>query len=140
MYTVKIVGKTFNKEKQRLAIQFAYFLDQAETPEITETKEFVMDIPVEEIKKYAARQIKRLEKVDANSQEIAIGNLDVSGVTPTEPTAADIAKAEWFRDYSRLQQVQNLINLGVATGDEAPIVALREKVRTGFKPGYLADM
>jgi len=60
--------------------------------------------------------------------------------TPPEPTAEEQAKIDWFRDFGRLERVQRLIDLGVLTGDETPVVNLRNAVRTNFKATYLADM
>lgn len=57
--------------------------------------------------------------------------------TPVVPTAEELARQAWFTNYHRLQQVQKLIDLTVLTGSEAPVVALRTKVKNDFLPAYI---
>lgn len=57
--------------------------------------------------------------------------------TPVAPTAEEIARNVWMRDYWKLQQVQKLIDLAVLTGNEAPVTALRNKVKNNFLPAYI---
>lgn len=57
--------------------------------------------------------------------------------SPVVPTAEEVARQAWFGDYYKLQQVQKLIDLAVLTGNEAPVVALRNKVKNNFVPAYI---
>jgi hypothetical protein len=61
-------------------------------------------------------------------------------VVSVPPTVDEIAKTEWFRDYGKLTSVQKLIDLQVLTGSEPQVVALRDKVKTNFKPVYISDL
>jgi len=56
---------------------------------------------------------------------------------PVEPTQAEKDKQTWEQDKVRLRQLQDLIDLGVFTGTETPIVNLRNKVKNNFKTEYI---
>ncbi len=60
----------------------------------------------------------------------------------TEPilTQAEIDKKDWFRDFTRLEQVQKLVTLGALTGSETAVVNLKNRVKDNFKAAYIADM
>jgi hypothetical protein len=57
--------------------------------------------------------------------------------TVVQPTAEELARIEWFGDYRKLEQVQKLIDLAVLTGNETPVVNLRNKVKNNFLPAYI---
>jgi hypothetical protein len=59
-------------------------------------------------------------------------------VEPTPPTQAELDRQAWEKDKSTLRQLQDLVDMGVFTGTETPIVNLRNKVKTNFKTEYLA--
>jgi hypothetical protein len=54
-----------------------------------------------------------------------------------QPTADELATRAWFADFRKMQEVDKLIDIGVFTGTEAPIVTLKNKLKTNFKVGYL---
>lgn len=56
-------------------------------------------------------------------------------------TQAELDKEEWFSDFYKWVKIKTtLVDTGVLTGSETQIVALLNKVKTGFKPAYLADI
>ena len=57
--------------------------------------------------------------------------------SPQQPKA-ELDKQEWFTNYGKLVDIQKLIDLGVLTGSETKVVALRNKVKTDFKPSYFS--
>lgn len=140
MYTAKILRPTSNKQLKKLYVDIAYHLDGDVEPEATETKEFGIEASMADIARHAKREIKRLEQADANLATIVVGDIDLTGVEDVPPTAAELAKQEWFRDFGRLERVQQLIDLGVLTGSETAVVNLRNKVKANFKATYVADM
>lgn len=78
------------------------------------------------------------EVVEANYVDGA--DIDVSDpvVTPPTPTQAELDRAEWLKDYARWVRVKTtLIDTGIFTGNEAPAVALKNKVSSNFVPDYL---
>ena len=59
-------------------------------------------------------------------------------VIPPVLTQAQIDKNTWLDDYSKWVKVKStLIDTGILTGNETPVVALKTKVQTNFKPGYV---
>ena len=62
-------------------------------------------------------------------------------VTLTEPvvtpTADELATRAWFADFRKMVEVGKLIDLGVFAGTEAPIVTLKNRLKTNFKVEYL---
>lgn len=56
---------------------------------------------------------------------------------PAAPTQAMLDQQQWNEDYELLKRMIELVDLGVYTGAEAPIVALRTKVKNNVKPEYL---
>jgi len=56
---------------------------------------------------------------------------------PTPPTQAELDKQAWDKDRETLRQAMELVRDGVFPADHASIVALQNKVRTGFKTQYL---
>lgn len=53
------------------------------------------------------------------------------------PTAAEIARNEWFNDFRKLQQAQKLVDLGVILTTNAKIVALRDRLKTNLRVEYI---
>lgn len=61
-----------------------------------------------------------------------------SVVTPPVPTQAEIDRDTWISDYRKWVKVKTtLIDTGIFTGNEAPAVALKNKVTTNFLADYL---
>jgi len=57
---------------------------------------------------------------------------------PPAPTAEDIARIQWFKEYNKWLKIkETLINTGVLTGSEPQAVALLNKVKNDFKVAYL---
>jgi len=70
-------------------------------------------------------------------ENLALDFAEPVAETPTEPTADELARQTWEADFARLEKVKRLVDCAVLTGTEAPVVALRNKVKTGFKAEYL---
>lgn len=59
-------------------------------------------------------------------------------VKPPAPTAGEIARNTWLADYRKWIKVKTtLIDTGIFTGNEAPAVALKNKVTNNFLADYL---
>jgi hypothetical protein len=54
-----------------------------------------------------------------------------------QPTADELATQKWFADFRKMQEVDKLVDMGVFTGTEAPIVTLKNRLKTNFKVEYL---
>lgn len=63
--------------------------------------------------------------------------IDTADVVPPVLTQAEIDQNTFLQDYHRWLAVKQAIDVGILTGLEAPVVALLNKVKAGFKPAYL---
>ena len=111
------------------------------TAERTISKDYFFFPPFDETRlKVAVKEdAERLEAAEAVTT--TTGTIDLTGVvTKVEPSADEVAKQEWFRNWNRLQQVQILISHGVLTGNEKPVTDLRAKVAADFRAVYINDM
>lgn len=60
-------------------------------------------------------------------------------VVPPTLTQAEIDRNEWFKDYEKWVKIKStLIDTGILTGNEAPLVTLKGRVTTNFKAAYIA--
>lgn len=137
MYTVEITDKKFDKAARQVVLDVRF---QNGSTVIDERIPYGADLTPDAIKRNLKLRAQMLTDGDVNGAAIETGPVDLESVPeddrPTEQREFD----EWFRDFSRLQQVQILIDLGIFTGSEKPIENLRTQVRQGFKPAYLTKL
>ena len=133
MYTAKIINKIQNPTTRIWTVDVE-FSNGADT--------FIEAVKPQDKQGFEYWVKDRLNSLNGLAELIAEDNLNKEVVIPTspEPTADEIAKMEWFRDFGRLERVQRLIDLGVLMGTETPVTNLRTRVRTNFKAAYLTDM
>lgn len=136
MYTATKLGDSVDKQTRRRTVTVLFSDGTSEFE-----KDFSFSIETELI---AMKKIVKdyLDETNFVVPDLADGDIDFTDipaeeVTP-EPTAAELAKTEWCADLEKLKKVQELIDLGVLVGDETPVVNLKNKVKTGFKPAYIA--
>lgn len=134
MYTVNITGKSFNKNTSQIVL-VVEFSDGTNT--VNETLRFGADIPFEQIKRNLKLRARLLEEGETNSQSVTIGQVDLASIVDDPRTAAEVAAEEWLVAFRRLEKVQQLIDLGVLTGNETSVTSLRNKVATDFKASYI---
>lgn len=138
MYTATITGKSIQRAAKRVVVDVEFTNG---TDSFTESFSFGLQVTSDELKRAIKTFADRLEAIQANIEQVApLGVVDTSTVVDVVSTAAELAKSEWFRGFGRLEQVQRLIELGVLTGAEQPVVNLRNKVKTDFRATYVADM
>lgn len=132
MYTARLIGDTKNIELRRRMVNIEFT-----NSTVTFNKEFQFNIETEvaDMKKVVRQYLNELNFVPP---EITGDIADYTEPTPAEPTAAELVKKKWDADLAKLEQVKKLIDLGVLDGTETPVVTLRNKVKTGFKPAYIA--
>lgn len=132
MYTAQLIGDTKNIELRRRMINVE-FTDGTTT--FNKEFQFSIDTTVVDMKKVVKQYLDELNFVPPTIKG------DISDYVPlpeTPPTPAELARTAWNTDLAKLKQVKELIDLGVLDGTEAPVVTLRNKVKTGFKPAYIA--
>ena len=150
MYTATLIGDTKNIELRRrmVNVEFTTMVEvtvtDPETNEVSTTmeprsfnKEFQFRID-ETIEVMKAAVKKYLDELNTPVPDITGDITDYVEPTPTEPTAAELARTAWDDNFAKLEKVKRLIDCGVLTGSETAVVALRDKVKTDFKAEYLS--
>lgn len=129
MYTAKIRNKEEIEQGIKLTVEF----DNG-TKSFEETV-----IPQDKVgfNHWVASRIKSLNTLEELKEEDNIDKVVDLSTETDNLTQAEIDKQAWFEDYSKLIDVQKLIDLGVLSGSEKKIVELREKVKADFRPDYL---
>ncbi len=128
MYTAKITNKEEVSQGIKLTVEFSNG-----TNSVVET---VIPQDKNGFNHWVDSRITSLNTLEELKAEDNLGvEVDTSPVVPT-PTQAELDQQEWFTDYGKLVDIQKLIDLGVLTGTETKVVALRNKVKTDFKPSY----
>lgn len=130
MHTASIISKALDKRGQRLLIGVE-FTDGVTVH--TMSLPFAPTASFEDIKRRIKSLVDELDQAVVEVDSIVEGAVDLD----TLPELPDIERNKWFGNYSRLEQIQKLIDLGVLTGSEPKVVALRAKVTSDFKPEYL---
>ncbi len=62
---------------------------------------------------------------------------DLPVITPPVLTPAQIAQNQFVQDYQLWVKVKHAIDVGILTGNEVPVVNLKNKVQSEFLPSYL---
>ena len=94
---------------------------------------------VAEAKQAVQQNITRLNERDAAITKATDGTL-LDEPAPVEPTAAELARAEWFKKYNQLKQGQPLVELGIIQADDTRLVNLQTWLSTNFKAEYLDNL
>jgi hypothetical protein len=132
MFTATITKKSFAEGVMQVVVEFS-------NGTITFTRAFNIN-SADDLKRQVRNEITRLNELAELATTLPDGSYTPTETTPPAPTQAVLDKQEWFPDFTRLERVQELVTLGVLTGTETAVVALRNKVKTNFKPAYIADM
>lgn len=130
MYTATIRSKSADTANQRTVL-VVDFTNGVKTN--TMTLPFAQDISFENVKRRLKFLAEEMDKAENEVANIVTGPIDFTTVTPSQ----EQAKTDWYNGYSRLKQVQELIDLGVILSTNAKVIALRDKVKADFKPEYL---
>lgn len=132
MYTATLIGDTKNIELRRRMINIEFTNG---TTTFNKEFQFSIDTAVADMKKAVKQYLDELNFVPPTIEgDIA----DYTAPIETKPTAAELARTAWDADLVKLKQVKELIDLGVLDGTETAVITLRNKVKTGLKPAYIA--
>ena len=134
MYTVEIKSKSFDKTKQQFVIGVE-FSNGATV--VSKDLRYGASFTKDQILRNLKEQAEALTAGEAEESNIQTGTVDLSAVQPETLPKAEQDANDWLVDFQRLQKVQTLIDLGVLTGSEAPVVNLKTKVSRDFKPAYI---
>ncbi len=134
MYTATVQSKTV--EANGVIAVNVIFTDG--TNNIPET---VRPSDMDGFKYWVKSRLTALNAVPVLQTTLADGaTVDVSDpvVVPPTLTQAQIDLNTWLGDYAKWIKIKTtLIDTGILTGSEAPVVALKTKVQTNFKASYL---
>lgn len=133
MYTAKIFDKSFTAGVLRVQVEF------------TNGTESIFESCVpggeEGLKYWIKGRLDQLNfAVVADSKFPTGANVDVSTpvVVPPTPTASEIARDAWLKNYRTWVKVkETLIDTGILTGNETKLVTLKAKVMSDFLPAYV---
>lgn len=94
------------------------------------------NLTLEDIKKQVKRRIDEVTAVHNLADTLAKDTV-IDAPLNTPPTQAEVDKQTFLEDYRKWVKVKQAIDIGILTGNEAPVVALLNKVKAAFKPEYL---
>ena len=135
MYTAKVINKVFDQGLLTINVEF------------TDGKETFTDHCVPQDKDafngWLKQKLEFLNHAKKTYKDLKDGDplvvVEIPTVTPTPVlTAEETARNTWLKDYERWVKVKStLIDTGILTGNEAPLVNLKNKVKTNFLPNYI---
>lgn len=133
MYTAKIQGKSYNEGVLWVNVEFTNGVD----------KVVIGMSPQDEtaLKMWVKEKLSFFNQTKSAIESMADGvQIDVSEPTPETPIVPNDVKLrrEWIDRYNKWVKVKNtLIDTGILTGAETPLVNLKNKVKTDFLPDYI---
>jgi predicted NBD/HSP70 family sugar kinase len=101
----------------------------------TERFDTAQDQPAEWPRDGIKRLIQRLQAVPELPSKILTG--DVTIPADPVPTADEIARDAWLKDFALAQRAKQLVDLNVIAANNARYVALLASLRTNFRPEYI---
>lgn len=140
MYTAKILRKTADLQLKKVSIDLEYLNNGVQVA--TETRDFGLDVTIDQVNRHALSVAQRLEAVESNLASLPVGtDLNLASVAETTPTQEELDKRTWFRNFNRLEQLTKLNALGaLRPALMADLDTLKATVAADFKKAYIADM
>jgi hypothetical protein len=140
MYTAKILRKTADLQLKKVYVDLEYLNNGVQVA--TETREFGLDVTLDQVTRYALNSAQRLEAVELNLGTLPVGtDLDLASVVDVPPTQAELDRRDWFRNFNRLEQLTKLNTLGaLRPALVTDLDTLKATVAADFKKAYIADM
>lgn len=133
MYTAKIFDKSFDAGVLRVQVEFTNGTNSI----------FESCVPQDEngLKYWVKGRLAQLNfsaEVDTKFPKGGVVDVSEKTVTPPVLTAAEIAQAEWLKNYTKWTKIKTtLIDTGILTGNETKLANLKAKVTSDFIPAYL---
>lgn len=133
MYTANIISKDFQPKAGRIEV-IVGISDGTTTVE----KPFYLSLEetMDDLKVKIKAHLDRLESAVVNVSTIAEGGVNLAGVT-TDILPDETAFQDWLADYRKLKAVQELVSLGILTGQETAVTNLKTRLSNRFLPAYL---
>jgi hypothetical protein len=134
MWTAKI--KSVLKSAGRIAVTVTY---TSATESFDEEYSSVSKVDMTWLQSQVRNRIEAITAAYAFADSLT-SNQAIDVTPAAAPTQAELELSAWQKDYTRWLAVQRAIDTGVLTGAETKVVELKDKVKAGFKPAYLAVM
>ena len=139
MYTAKIVRTDTIEDKKKLLVDVEYYNDGV--LHTTEQLEFSFDTTQDQVNHRIKYILDSFDKKDTTLSLIALGDVDLSGVTEVALTQEQIDQDKWLKQIEKLRKFQELKALGgMPSNWQTDLDALAIKVQTDAKKSYLANM
>lgn len=137
MYTTKIIEKTIQRSAKRVVVKVEFTKNG-----ISDIEEFSFgftSFSLDTLKKAINIHIDALQKAENEVLNVQTGIIDTTIIKPAPilPTQVEIDREKWIKGFDVLQNLKPLIDNGILTGSEPKIVALKNRLKTDFKPGYI---
>lgn len=133
MYIAKIQGKSLNEGRLWVNVEF--------TDGVDSIVEGISPQDENALKGWVKQKLNFLNYTKDTITSMADGaTIDVTDpVIKTSVIPADVvARNEWIANYNKWVKVKTtLIDTGILTGNETPLVNLKNKVKTNFLPDYI---
>ena len=131
VWTATIAGKQFDVGSVEVIVDY--------TDGVQTKRELlkVSDGSLTTLKSMIAARCTALERLDTLNKQVTSGAFDPTLPPPPAPDPVAVSFQAWLDKLNRLRRVQELITLGVLTGNEAAVTNLRDQVRTDFQAGYI---
>jgi len=133
MYTATKLGESINQQLQRRIVTVQF--DDGAGHVFEKDFFFGLTTTLEAVKKTVKAYLDEI-----NFVIVPVNDFNPApDPTPTEPTQAELDKAEWEANEAKLKRIQELINCGVTfTAPQLTAIAnLRASVGTNFNASYL---
>ena len=124
-WTAEIVGKQQDVGYVEFAVRYS---------DGTKSKQELIRANTETDLKY--RIADTIERLNASDVVFQTPTGPITATKPTD-TVEDTAFNTWLRKLNRLRRVQELITLGVLTGNEAAVTNLRNDVKDTLQVAYI---
>lgn len=130
MWTVTITGKSVQNGSVHVVCQFTNGTDVVNETIVCRSANILKDTLI--------NRLQTFEATEAFASTVALG---VPDTTVVPDTAEELAKIDWIKDYRKWVQIKTtLIDTGILTGSETPLVNLLNKLKTDFLPSYLTSL
>lgn len=133
MFTAKIVAKELVGATLRISVEFS--------DGVTTVMEQCIPQNEDGLKYWVKSRLETFNStpiLDAKYVENTTVDVSEPVVVVPEPTAEELARNNWLALYRKWTKVKTtLIDTGILTGTETPLVNMKNKVKADFLPAYL---
>lgn len=136
MYTAKVTRKDYINGAIRVFVEFTNGTDTITENCIPQNEDGLRFWIKSRLETFNAAAV-----IDSTYTDGATVDVSDPVVPPVVPTQAELDEQAWVADYTKWVKIKTtMIDTGILTGSETPLVNLLNKVKTNFKPAYLTKL